>query len=180
MENIRRGTAQMKELIDDLLAYARMEQRAVARSRVELAGFLDRVLNAQQAELSKVTLVRDIPNVVIAADPEGLALAVRNLIDNAIKFSSKQSTPSVEIRAAISDGCCRLSVRDNGVGFDMAYHEKVFEIFQRLHLPEDYGGTGIGLALVRKAMERMRGRVWAESRPNEGATFWLEFPLWTE
>lgn len=69
---------------------------------------------------------------------------------------------------------CILWVRDNGVGFDMQYHDCVFEIFQRLHRAEEYPGTGVGLAIVRKAMQRMGGRVWAESAPGEGATFYLE------
>ncbi len=69
-----------------------------------------------------------------------------------------------------------FSIRDNGIGFDMRYHDRIFEIFQRLHRAEDYPGTGIGLAIVRKAMERMGGRVWAESKPGEGATFYLEVP----
>ncbi|HJT51501.1 MAG TPA: ATP-binding protein, partial [Nitrosospira sp.] len=83
----------------------------------------------------------------------------------------------IEIRAWAADGHGVISVRDNGIGFDMRFYDKIFEIFQRLHRVEDYPGTGIGLAMVQKAMERMRGRVWAESRLGAGAVFYLQLPL---
>ncbi|MCL4809372.1 MAG: two-component system sensor protein, partial [Thermoanaerobaculia bacterium] len=81
-----------------------------------------------------------------------------------------------EIAARQTEDRVLLSVADNGIGFDMQYHDRVFEIFQRLHRLEDYGGTGIGLALVKKAAERMKGRVWAESEPGRGSTFHVELP----
>jgi signal transduction histidine kinase len=103
-------------------------------------------------------------------------MALRNLLENALKFSRDVSQPAIEITGRDSGSACILSVRDNGVGFDMKFHDRIFEIFQRLHRSEDYPGTGVGLAIVRKAMERMNGRVWAESTPGKGATFHLEIP----
>jgi signal transduction histidine kinase len=85
--------------------------------------------------------------------------------------------PWIEIRAQPADGYCLLSVKDNGIGFDMKFYHKIFEIFHRLHRAEDYPGTGIGLAMVQKAMERMGGKIWAESEPGAGATFFLQLPL---
>jgi len=100
---------------------------------------------------------------------------VRNLVDNALKFSANCPEPRVEIEGESSKDGYRLIVRDNGVGFDMLYQERIFDIFQRLHRTEDYPGTGIGLAMVRKALQRMNGRVWAESKPGQGATFTIIF-----
>lgn len=99
------------------------------------------------------------------------------MIDNAIKFSKYAAEPTIEIRAHASDRYCILSVRDNGIGFDMRFYDKIFEIFQRLHRAEEYPGTGIGLAMVHKAMERIGGRVLAESQLGAGAVFYLELPL---
>ena len=87
----------------------------------------------------------------------------------------KYGPPVIVIGGQTQDGRHRLWVRDNGVGFDMKYHDRVFAIFQRLHRAEDFAGTGVGLALVAKAVQRMGGRVWAESAPGAGATFYLEF-----
>jgi hypothetical protein len=119
----------------------------------------------------------DVPDVLVRADREGLAQALRNLLENALRFTGGQSQPEITIRAVLEPGYCILSIHDNGIGFDMAYHDRIFEIFQRLHRAEEYPGTGIGLALVRKAMQRMGGRVWAESAPGDGATFFLQVPL---
>jgi light-regulated signal transduction histidine kinase (bacteriophytochrome) len=127
-----------------------------------------------EIENHKVHLTMKVNNVTVVADAEGLTQALRNYLDNAIKFSREVAEPRVEIGAEEVERNCRVWVRDNGIGFDMTYHDRIFEIFQRLHRDEDYPGTGIGLALVRKAMERMGGRAWAESAVGKGATFYLE------
>ena len=105
-----------------------------------------------------------------------LRQVMTNLIGNALKFSRDSSPPEVEIGSRLDEGRRVLWVRDNGVGFDMKYHDRMFGIFQRLHRAEEFPGTGVGLALVAKAVQRMGGRVWAESTPGAGATFYLEFP----
>jgi signal transduction histidine kinase len=115
-----------------------------------------------------------VPAQAVRADREGLAIVLRNLIDNALKFSRDARPPTVEIGTRDDGGKVVLWVRDNGIGFDMQFHDRIFEIFSRLQRAEDYAGTGVGLALVRKAMQRMGGRVWAESAPGQGATFFLE------
>ncbi|MDP2022445.1 MAG: ATP-binding protein, partial [Hydrogenophaga sp.] len=91
------------------------------------------------------------------------------------KFSRDSASPRIEIGARHETGRRILWVRDNGVGFDLKYHDRIFGIFQRLHRAEEFPGTGVGLALVAKAVQRMGGRVWAESQPGAGATFYLEF-----
>jgi signal transduction histidine kinase len=112
--------------------------------------------------------------LTVHADWDGLAIVLRNLLDNALKFSRDARPPAIEIGASSEAGKVILRVRDNGIGFDMKFHDRIFEIFSRLQRSEDYSGTGVGLALVRKAMQRMGGRVWAQSAPGKGSTFFLE------
>jgi len=114
--------------------------------------------------------------VTVRADPDGLAMVLRNLIDNALKFSRDSQPPTLAISATPTEKNVILAIQDNGIGFDMQFHERIFDIFQRLQRAEDYPGTGVGLAIVRKAIQRMGGRVWAESVPGQGATFYLELP----
>jgi signal transduction histidine kinase len=111
---------------------------------------------------------------MVHGDREGLALVLRNLLENAIKFSKHSPHPHIEFGVSQDNSHVTLWIRDNGIGFDMKYNQRIFEIFERLHRLEDYPGTGVGLALVKKAMQRMGGRVWTQSVPGEGATFYLE------
>lgn len=172
--NVRTATAQMNTLIDDLLAYSQQERRTLTPTRIPLRPFVAEKIARRRADLAGVTLHVDVEDVAVRADREGLAMALRNLLDNAVKFSARAAPPTITIRSRSTGDRCVLSVQDNGTGFDMRHYDKIFEIFQRLHRAEDYPGTGVGLALVRKAMERMGGRVWAESSPDHGATFHLE------
>jgi PAS domain S-box-containing protein len=179
LEHIRHATRQMGALIDDLLSYSRLERREQTLTRLPLAAVLDVVVSGQRHELQAAGVelaLRIDPELQVVADAQGLTLALRNLLDNAIKFSRGSVPPRIVIEASRRDGGVDVSVRDNGVGFDMKFHDRIFSIFQRLHRAEDYPGTGIGLAIVRKAMERMGGRVRAQSRPAEGATFTLHLP----
>ena len=176
--NVRQGAAQMHQLIDDLLAYSRLERRALDEGEIEIVPIVEGLL-AERAEEIRVRGVRvdlDVPDVAVRADRDGFAQAMRNLLSNALRYTAEAPEPRIEIGGRLEAARCVLWVRDNGIGFDMQYHDRIFEIFQRLHRQEEYPGTGIGLALVRKAMQRMGGRVWAESSPGAGATFFLELP----
>lgn len=175
---VREGAGRMYQLIDDLLLYSRLERRAVVTSEVDLPALVGQLIAERQSEIQArhVEVLTDIQCARVNAESEGLAQALRNLIDNALKFTPEHGA-RIEISAIPQDNSCLLWVRDNGIGFDMKYHDRVFEIFQRLHHAEDYPGTGIGLALVRKVMQRIGGRVWAEAVPNGGATFFLELPV---
>lgn len=174
------GVQRMEQLIDDLLAYSRMERRHLELRPLRLAEQMGAALAFSQAALEAQHHTLNLHcagDVEVCADATGLALVLRNLLGNAIKFSAQASAPRIEVGCEQGDGVALLWVRDNGVGFDMKYHDRIFEMFQRLHRQEAFAGTGIGLALVKKAVERMGGRVWAESTPGAGATFWLELPL---
>jgi signal transduction histidine kinase len=175
---IRAAVAQMHELIEDLLSYSRMERRTLQSVTLDLAALARAVAAERTDEMTQagVQLELDIPSLMVRADREGLTIVLRNLLENAIKFSRNARPPMVAIGARAEAGKVVVWVRDNGIGFDMKFHERIFEIFQRLQRPEDYPGTGIGLALVHKAMHRMGGRAWAESLPGQGATFFLELP----
>jgi signal transduction histidine kinase len=178
VDRMRRSALRMSDLIDDLLAYARVDQRELQYSSLRIATALDKVIAEQHDEIERhgVQLRVNATDLAVRADAEGLHLACRNLLQNAIKFSRDAKPPSVAIDVAEQDDGVCIAVRDNGIGFDMSHHEKIFEMFQRLHRAEDIPGTGIGLAIVRKAVERMGGRVWASSAPGAGATFYLHLP----
>lgn len=179
IRNIRASSALMHQLIEDLLSYSRMERRQLESIPLELQRLVRSVAAERTDEIDKagIEMLVDVPPLTVRADRDGLAVVLRNLLENALKFSRDASPPVVEIGGREEDGKAILWVRDNGIGFDMKFHDRIFEIFQRLQRIEDYPGTGIGLALVRKAMQRMGGRAWAESAPGEGATFFLEIPL---
>jgi signal transduction histidine kinase len=113
-------------------------------------------------------------NVRVQGDPSLWAIALRNLLDNAWKFTRTAPRARVELGTKAMDGAARaLYVRDNGAGFEMERSDRLFEPFERLHRPEDFPGTGVGLAIVRRAVERQGGKVWAEGSVGKGATFYI-------
>lgn len=176
LENIRKGAQQMSQLIDDLLAYSRMERRSITSTIVNPRLLVEALIAQKEHEIKergiKVTINELSDNV--QTDYESLSQALRNLIDNAIKFTQGVDDPEITIGGYNTDSSFILWVRDNGIGFDMQFHDRIFDIFQRLHTNDSFPGTGVGLAIVRKAMQHMGGRVWAESTPGKGATFFLE------
>lgn len=178
VRRIRHGVQQMGELISDLLEYSRMERRDMAAGPVAIRPLVESVLEGFHADIERqgAQVRTGLDDFTLALDREGISVVLRNLIGNALKFSRDSSPPEVEIGSRVENGRRVLWVRDNGVGFDMKYHHRMFGIFQRLHRAEEFPGTGVGLALVAKAVQRMGGRVWAESIPGAGATFYLEFP----
>ena len=115
--------------------------------------------------------MHDLPTV--QADPTLLRLALGHLLSNAVKFTGGRTNARIEILPVVGDGEAGLAVRDNGAGFDPAQGERLFGLFQRLHRPDEFEGSGLGLALVRRVVEKHGGRVWAEGEPGAGATFYL-------
>lgn len=179
LERIRRGVAQMGLLISDLLAYSRMERRSLDQQAVELLPLVERVLDEHSADIERLGARIDLSALqplMLTTDREGLAVILRNLIGNALKFHRPGVYPELVMGSRLENGHHRIWVKDNGVGFDMKYSDRIFGIFQRLQRSDAYPGTGVGLALVSKAAQRMGGRVWAESAPGQGATFHVELP----
>lgn len=178
INNVFEAAENMRQLIDDLLAYSRMERREILQREIDLQEIITSVLSEFRAQIDSqgVDVQIELPCEKLFADVESLAQVIRNLIDNALKFSSDRTKPRIEINGKMTATACQLWVSDNGIGFDARYQDKIFEMFQRLHRADEYPGTGVGLAIVQKAMQRMGGRVWAESKPGQGATFYLEFP----
>ena len=178
LQTIQNSADEMNQLIDDLLAYSRLERRELTTDRVELAPIVNSLVEEKRREAAErsIDFVIDVNGATALADASGLAQSLRNYLDNAIKFTRKVAEPRIEIGSKENAESCVLWVRDNGIGFDMKHHDQIFDIFQRLNVTRDYPGTGIGLAIVRKAMERMGGKAWAESKPGHGATFYLEIP----
>lgn len=175
---VRSAAQRMAQLIDGLLAYARIERRALQPEPTELTEVVGLVLSHLNEDIvaAGALVTVDVDGLVAKADREGLAITLRNLVGNALKFSRGSRPPRIEIGGESKDGRCRLWVRDNGVGFDPSGHEKMYEIFQRLHRADEFPGTGVGLALVRKAVERMGGSVRAEGALGRGATFHVDLP----
>jgi signal transduction histidine kinase len=175
---IRGAAEQMRQLIDDLLAYSRVERQAMRPEPLDPRAVIESLLaeRADDLRAAGVRVTVDVACDEARADREGFAQAFRNLLDNALKFTRGVPEPRVEVHGTETERACVVSVRDNGPGFDMKYHDRIFEMFQRLHRAEEYPGTGVGLAIVRRVMERMGGRAWAESAPGAGATFFLELP----
>ena len=176
LNSIGEGIKRMNDLIDDLLAYSRMGRRQLEDEAININQLMDKVLAERSDYITKqgVQIDLNLPSITVSADAEGLALVFRNLLENALKFSQRKPNPHIQIGAKQDESTVTLWIKDNGIGFDMKYVDRIFEIFQRLHRLEDYPGTGIGLALVKTAMQRMNGNVWVQSELDQGATFFLE------
>ena len=170
MDRIARNSERMSDLIDDLLSLSRVGRTDFKRSKVDLNALVtEAVANSSTAFPRTVVSTATLPHV--ACDPALVRQVFENLIDNAFKYSGKKENPRVEIGTAIRSGKEVFYVRDNGVGFDMKDADKLFEVFQRLHSDTQFSGTGVGLAIVKRIVERHGGRVWAESAPDAGTTF---------
>jgi signal transduction histidine kinase len=178
LDVIHSSTVEMNQLIDDLLEYSRLERREFKPDRFELKPVISTVVEQKKRELtnSNIEFVLNVNGGSVLADSNGLTQSLRNYIDNAVKFTHNVPNPRIEVGAKEHASNVQVWVQDNGVGFDMKYHDRIFDIFQRLNPVEEYPGTGVGLAIVRKAMQRMGGRAWAKSEPGHGATFFLEIP----
>jgi chemotaxis family two-component system sensor kinase Cph1 len=164
-------------LVDNLLRFSQMGRTALKPRRIDLKALIDEIrqqLTMHTAGRRIEWVIGDLPHV--SADPVLIRLVFENLLDNAIKYTRPRDKARIEIGSTRKDGETVIFVRDNGVGFDMKYVEKLFGVFQRLHRMEEFEGTGIGLANVRRIVERHGGRAWAEGALDRGATFSVALP----
>jgi light-regulated signal transduction histidine kinase (bacteriophytochrome) len=177
LDIIRNNARRMGQLIDDLLDFSRLGRKELEKSTVNMNSL---VTNVKQ-ELLAQERDRNIQFTINRLDEvDGDARMMRqvwiNLISNAIKYSRKQQLATIEIGSTAETDRVTYFIRDNGVGFDMKYADKLFGVFQRLHKMQEFEGTGVGLALVHRIVSRHGGKVWAEARVNQGATFFFFIP----
>jgi light-regulated signal transduction histidine kinase (bacteriophytochrome) len=171
------GANRMQRLINDLLAYSRVTTQGKVFERVDCNQILEDVLSNLQiaVEESRAVVTHDaLP--VVTADGGQLSQLFQNLIGNAIKFHGKEP-PRVHVSVELRNNEWQFSVLDNGIGVDPQYAERIFVIFQRLHNREEYPGTGIGLAVCKKIVERHGGRIWVQSPIGRGSIFYFTLPV---
>jgi PAS domain S-box-containing protein len=171
------GVARMQALINDLLAYSRVRTRESDMETVEVGRVIDRLLIdlGPSIEEADAEITSD-PLPSVRGDAGQLGQLFQNLVANAIKFHRDSTTPRVQIGAVREGEAWHFSVADNGIGIAPEFRDRIFVIFQRLHSRDEYPGTGIGLAICKKIVERHGGRIWVESEPGEGTTFHFTLP----
>lgn len=169
------ATHQMGELIDDLLAFSRMGRAEMREGRVELDALVQETIGGLEMAVRERDIAWTIPRLpAVVGDRAMLKQVLANLLGNAVKYTRPRNPARIEIGCSgEEDGQVTVFVRDNGVGFDMQYVDKLFGVFQRLHRADEFEGTGVGLANVRRIIARHGGRVWAQAAPDQGATFYF-------
>ena len=181
LDRMLNAATRMKTLINDLLTFARVTSRAQPFQKVDLKLVADQVISDLETRIEQQHATVEVGELpVIDADVTQMRQVMQNLIGNALKFSKPGEPPRVHVTASVSEGVdgeqLRLRVQDHGIGFEEKYLDRIFTVFQRLHGRNEYEGTGIGLAVCRKIVERHRGTITAESRLGEGAVFIVDLP----
>jgi two-component system sensor histidine kinase/response regulator len=165
-------------LIEDLLRFSRLGRQALQTEAINMEALARSVLDECLASVPERRVDAKLHSLPPACGDRAMLTRVFvNLISNALKYTRPRAHTEIEIHGYSEAGECIYCVKDNGVGFDMKYVDKLFGVFQRLHTQEEFEGTGVGLALVQRVLSRHHGRVWAESRPNEGAKFCFALPM---
>jgi len=173
------ASTRMNKLVEDLLDYSRLGRAELPRGPAEVLEAVNKALQQLDEPCGKRTTVEIAPSDSVLAHEATLVQVISNLVSNALKFHARNAEPKVTIRSTIGpDKWLRLSVRDEGIGIAKHHQERIFQVFERLHDREAYPGTGIGLAIVKRGIERMGGRYGLESELNEGSIFWIELPFY--
>jgi light-regulated signal transduction histidine kinase (bacteriophytochrome) len=177
LRRVLAAAARMSDLIDALLELSRISRSQLGRHKVDLTGVAQLVIDdLRRRDTSRKLGATVAPGLVVDADGRLIRILLDNLIGNSWKFTQHSPNPHVEVGSERRDGELVFFVRDNGAGFDMQYADRLFTPFQRLHSEREYAGTGIGLATVRRIVERHGGRIWVQSAPNQGTTFYFTIP----
>ena len=179
LSQILTATHNLDNLIEDLLHYSRLDTETPSYTQVNVPGLIEAILRDRNLVITEqgVEVSVNIPFTFQESWERGLVQILTNLIDNALKYSRGATPPHLTIcGAALAEGW-QVRVSDNGIGFDMKYHDRIFGLFNRLVRQEEFEGTGAGLAIVQKVTNKLGGRIWAQSAPGQGATFFIEFPI---
>jgi len=174
LARIRAAATRMGHLIDDILNLSRITRSEVCHAEVDLSALAHQIVSSLlSSDPGRQVEVLIAPSLVATGDPRLLYQVLENLLTNAWKFTARQPRARIEFGAVNENNQAAYFVRDNGAGFDMAYAHKLFTPFQRLHAATEFAGTGVGLATVQRIIHKHRGKVWAESAPGKGATFYF-------
>jgi light-regulated signal transduction histidine kinase (bacteriophytochrome) len=177
LKDIRTNVQQMGDLVSDLLAFSQLGRQPMKMRTIPMGTLVAQCFDSLRVMWDGRQVdfrLGELPHC--PADPILLKQVWLNLLTNALKYTGKRNLPIIEIGYQAEDEGWTFFVRDNGVGFDMRYVDKLFGVFQRLHRAEDYEGTGVGLAIVQRIVHRHGGRVWAEAEPDKGAIFFFTLP----
>ncbi len=174
--SIQGNVNKMNNLIDDLLRLSKLGRQQVEKSEIDVARLVQNIISEIGSAIHHSARIILNPLLPVNADHSLLTQVWINLLSNAIKYSTKKESPQIEINCIKQGGETVYSVKDNGAGFNMKYSDKLFGVFQRLHTTSEFEGTGIGLAIVKRIISKHGGRVWAEGKPDEGATFYFSLP----
>jgi PAS domain S-box-containing protein len=182
IDYVVQASIQMGRLIDDLLQYSRLGRRALQIRPLNAALVMDEVIKDLRDQIEKSQAKIEIPDTfpVIDSNHTLLKQIFTNLIQNALIFTQADQHPEIQVACQVDSEYAIITIRDNGIGIAEEYFESIFNMFQRLHHDAEYTGTGIGLALVKKAVTLLRGEIWVESSIDEGSTFWVKLPLTQE
>jgi len=177
LNRVRAAAARMSQLIDALLSLAQVGRSQLQPIDIDFSQLVQSVASEiAAANPDRAVPVAVAPGMRAHADPRLLRIVVANLLENAWKFTARRQRPAVEVGVSQNKALPTYYVRDNGAGFDPAYASRLFGAFQRLHPDREFPGTGIGLAIVQRVITRHGGTVWADSRPDQGATFYFTLP----
>ena len=173
---IKQNAIHMGKIIDDLLAFSHLGRKEIVKTRLDMKELLEgveREFSKSNPHHAKIQIKKMIP---VQADYGLIHHVVFNLISNAVKYSSKKEKPVIKVESRLDGSDIVYSVEDNGAGFNMKYKDKLYGVFQKLHHPDEFEGLGLGLAIVKRIISRHGGKVWAEGKVNEGATFYFSLP----
>lgn len=175
LDHVLHNAQVMGSLIEDLLTFHRLNEKPFGKKSVDLREMLTDVFTTAAKPRPDVKVeIGNLPK--IQADPVMVRVACEHLVANALKFSKRHASPEITVGSERGDGETILWIKDNGIGFDMQYADKLFTVFQKLQKEPDFDGNGIGLSIVRRIAEKHGGRVWVKAAPNDGATFYLAIP----
>ena len=178
LRRIGNGVLRMQKLIENLLEHSQLSRAEFRLATVDSSAAIQEALKSFESEIkatsAKISVRNPLPLVI--AQPSALIQSIENLLSNAIKFTEKGQAPQIEVFAEIIEDRIRLYVQDQGIGIEERHFDRIFQVFERLHGQETFSGTGIGLAIVKKALERMGGSCGVDSKIGAGSRFWIELP----